>query len=101
MNKLIENNLDQIRKYCRQYAVERLHVFGSVNSDQFTDDSDIDFLIKFKDISHGQYTDNYFRLHELFENLFNRKIDLITENMLSNPYFIKRINQTKMVLYEG
>ncbi len=101
MNKIIEINLNQIKKYCRQYAVEKLHAFGSVTSDQFTDDSDIDFLIKFKDISYDQYADNYFRLHELFENLFNRKIDLITENMLSNPCFIKKINQTKIVLYEG
>ena len=101
MNKIIENNLDQIKNYCRQYAVAKLHAFGSVTSDKFTDDSDIDFLIKFKDISYEQYADNYFRLHELFGILFNRKVDLITENMLSNPYFIKKINQTKIILYEG
>ena len=82
--------------------MEKLHAFGSVTSDsKFSDDSDIDFLIKFKDISYEQYADNYFRIHELFENLFNRKVDLITENMLSNPYFIKKINQTKIILYEG
>jgi predicted nucleotidyltransferase len=77
--------------------VEKLHAFGSVTSDsKFSDDIDIDFLIKFKDISYEKYADNYFRIHELFENLFNRKVDLITENMLSNPYFIKKINQTKI-----
>ncbi len=101
MNKIIESNLNQIKKYCRQYAVETLHAFGSVTSDRFADDSDIDFLIKFKDISFEQYADNYFRLHELFESLFNRKVDLITENMLSNPYFIDKINRTKIILYEG
>lgn len=101
MNKIIESNLNQIKNYCRQYAVAKLHVFGSVTSDQFTDDSDIDFLIKFKDISCEQYADNYFRLHELFRILFDRKVDLITENMLSNPYFINEINQTKIILYEG
>jgi predicted nucleotidyltransferase len=101
MKKIIEKNLNQIKIYCRQYAVERLHAFGSVTSDNFTDDSDIDFLIKFKDISFEEYADSYFRLHELFEKLFNRKVDLITENMLSNPYFIDKINRTKIILYEG
>lgn len=101
MNKIIRKNLNQIRNYCRQYAVEKLHVFGSVTSGKFTDDSDIDFLIKFKDISFEEYAENYFRLHELFEKMFNRKVDLITENMLSNPYFINEINKTKMILYEG
>ena len=101
MNKIIESNLNQIRSYCRQFEVEKLHAFGSVTSDKFSDDSDIDFLVKFKHISYERHADNYFRLHELFEKLFNRKIDLMTENMLSNPYFIKKINQTKIILYEG
>jgi len=33
------------------------------------------------------------------EQLFNRKIDLITEDSLSNPYFIKSLEKTKTELY--
>ena len=101
MNKLLENNLEQIKSYCQEYDVEKLHAFGSITSDSFTAKSDVDLLIKFKNISIEKYTDNYFRLHELFEIIFKRKVDLVTENSLSNPYFIKKINQTKALLYEG
>ncbi len=101
MNILIKNNLDQIRKYCREYDVEKLYAFGSVMTDNFSDNSDIDLLIKFKNIPFEAYADNYFELHAIFEKFFNRKVDLITENSLSNPYFIKKINQTKTILYEG
>ena len=101
MNKLLENNLEQIKKYCEQHDVARLHAFGSITSRSFNAKSDIDLLIKFKEISFEQYAENYFRLHELFEKMFKRKVDLVTENSLSNPYFIKSVNQTKALLYEG
>lgn len=101
MNTLLTNNLETVIKYCREYNVEKLYAFGSVMTDNFSENSDIDLLIKFKNIPFEQYADNYFELHTLFEKFFNRKVDLITENSLSNPYFIKKINQTKTVLYEG
>ena len=44
---------------------------------------------------------NFCKLHDIFEKFFNREVDLITENSLSNPYFIKKVNLTKTVLYEG
>jgi len=101
MNTILENNLDIIKNYCREYDVERLHAFGSINSDQFTSARDIDLLVKFKNIPYEKYADNFFTLHELFEKLLHRKVDLVTENSLANPYFIKKVNQTKTLLYEG
>ncbi|MBF0099345.1 MAG: nucleotidyltransferase domain-containing protein [Desulfobacterales bacterium] len=100
MNNLLKNSLDKITKYCEDYDVEKLYAFGSITTDNFSDNSDIDFLIKFGKIPYETYADNYFKLHELFEQFFNRKVDLVTENSLSNPYFIKKVNQTKIVLYE-
>ncbi len=70
-------------------------------TDGFSDNSDIDLLVKFGEIPFEKYADNYFELHEIFESFFNRKVDLITENSLSDPYSIKKISQTKTVLYEG
>jgi predicted nucleotidyltransferase len=76
-----------------------MYAFGSVCTDNFKEDSDIDFLIAFDDLSFDQYTDNYFELHYKLQDLFNRQIDLLTENSLSNPYFIKGIEQTKQLIY--
>ena len=83
------------------YKVRDLYSFGSVNTSTFKDDSDIDLLVSFKDISIGEYADNYFDLHYKFEELFNRPIDLVTTNSLSNPYFIKSVDQTKRLIYAG
>lgn len=81
--------------------MEKLYAFGSVMTDEFSDNSDIDLPVKFGEIPFERYADNYFELHEISESFFNRKVDLITENSLSDPYFIKKISQTKTVLYDG
>jgi len=99
MNKIITDRLDQIKLLCQKYEIKSMYLFGSFSSGNDNDSSDIDILISFMDIPIDQYTDNYFELHDKLENLFNRKIDLITENSLSNPYFIESIEETKELLY--
>ena len=99
MQEFIKDKLNDLKKICQDYDVRTMYVFGSVCTDKFNDKSDIDILISFKDISIEKYTDNYFELHYKLAELFNRKIDLLTENSLSNPYFIERIEETKQLLY--
>jgi predicted nucleotidyltransferase len=76
-----------------------MYVFGSACTDIFNENSDIDILIAFENLSIEQYTDNYFDLHYKLQDLFGRNIDLLTEQSLSNPYFIKRVEQTKQLIY--
>lgn len=100
MNNILPNQIEELKKLCIKYKVKSLYTFGSVNTINFTDQSDIDFLISFdKSISIDEYTENYFLLHYRLQTLFKRHIDLLTENSLSNPYFIKGIEQTKQLLY--
>lgn len=99
MQGLILNKLPELRALCKKYDVQTLHVFGSACTDTFNEKSDIDILVSFKQISVERYTDNYFDLHRSLESLLNRKVDLLTDKSLSNPYFIESIDQTKRLLY--
>lgn len=99
MLSLIDNNKLELQRLCEKYDIKTMYVFGSATSDNFNDSSDIDILISFKDIPFEKYTDNYFELHEKLEKLFNRKVDLLTERSLSNPYFIQNVENTKQLLY--
>ncbi len=102
MQKILENNLENLKSICLSLGVNRLYVFGSVVSDSFREDSDIDFLISFTDnLSIEQYTENYFALQYKLRDLFNREIDIVTERTLSNPYFIESIEETKELIYEA
>ena len=99
MNKLLTDKMGELIKLCNLYKVKSMYAFGSVCTDKFNDKSDVDLLISFEDLSIDQYTDNYFDLHYKLEDLFQRKIDLLTEKSLSNPYFIKGIEQNKQLIY--
>lgn len=99
MQEVIKYKLDDLKKLCQDHDVRTMYVFGSACTDKFNDNSDIDILISFKDMSIETYTDNYFNLRYKLEDLLNRRIDLLTENSLSNPYFIESIEETKQLLY--
>ncbi|MBN2727970.1 MAG: nucleotidyltransferase domain-containing protein [Bacteroidales bacterium] len=99
MNPLIANKIKELEKLCLKYDIKTMYLFGSAASGHFNDDSDIDILISFKDISFEKYTDNYFGLHHDLTQLFGRKTDLLTERSLSNPYLIESIEESKVLLY--
>lgn len=102
INHLISNNKEVIEKICKDFSVNQMYVFGSITTKEFNENSDIDFLISFsKNLSIDDYTENYFALHQKLEDIFKRNIDLLTENSLSNPYFIESINQSKQLIYES
>lgn len=100
MQKLIENALAEISKFSEKHHVDRLYLFGSATQPTFSETSDIDFLVSFQEIPLLEYADNFFDFKFELEDLFNRKIDLISEKSLTNPYLIKSINRTKILLYD-
>ena len=99
MNSIVSDNIQQLIDLCSKYSVKTMYVFGSVCTENFNNESDIDILIAFDNLSIEQYTDNYFELHYKLETLFGRKIDLLTEKSLSNPYFIQSLENTKQLIY--
>jgi uncharacterized protein len=101
MHKLIENAIPDILKFSEKYHVDCLYLFGSATKPTFNETSDIDFLVTFKEIPILEYADNFFDFKFELEYLFNRKIDLISEKSLTNPFLIKSINRTKILLYDS
>lgn len=99
MLSLIEKYKLELTALCVKYDIKTMHLFGSATTSQFNAQSDIDILISFKELPFDLYTDNYFNLHRELEKLFKRKVDLLTERSLSNPYFIESLAKTKHLLY--
>lgn len=99
--KLIELNMQRILELCRLYKVKTLSVFGSILTDRFNDDSDVDLLVDFEPVDYNKfdYVSNYFDLKDALENLFKRKVDLIEEKGLRNKYLIANVNRTKRLIY--
>jgi predicted nucleotidyltransferase len=60
-------------------------------------ESDVDFLIRLpKAWNYETYANNYFSLANALEGLLKKRVDLVAEETLSNPYFIESINRNKM-----
>ena len=95
----IEQYLTQIQQLCRQHKVSELFVFGSVLRDSFNEGSDIDFIVDFLDISLEEYANNYFDLKFSLEELLKRKVDLLENKALRNPYLKESIDSTKQLVY--
>ena len=99
--KLIELNMQRIIDLCLKHKVKTLAVFGSILTDRFNDQSDVDWLVNFDTTDHEKwdYVTNYFDFRDALERLFGRKVDLVVEKGLKNKYFIANVNRTKQMIY--
>ncbi len=80
------NILERNRNLLRKYRVKRIGLFGSLARDEADDKSDIDLLVDFEEKSF----DNFIELAFELERIFNRKVDLLTEQGIS-PYILDYI----------
>ncbi|MCY7409071.1 MAG: nucleotidyltransferase domain-containing protein [Chitinophagales bacterium] len=101
LQSILTNNLDSIQRLCHQHRVKKLYVFGSVCTNYFNESSDVDFLLTFDSSYFDGYEVNFFSLEEQLQKLLERVVNLLTEDTLKNPYFIKVVNRTKTPIYEG
>ena len=98
MNFLSQYNA-QIADLCRRYSVERLFAFGSVLTDRFNDESDVDLIVDIADESPLEYADNYFNLKFGLSDLFSRPVDLLENKALRNAQMRKHIDESKQLIY--
>jgi hypothetical protein len=98
MNEVSEK-ISSIQNLCINHGVDKLYLFGSILGSNFNENSDIDFLVSFKNIELLKYADNYFDFKFSLEELFNRPVDLLEEEAIKNPYFLVTLNQTKQLIY--
>ena len=102
MNPLISEKFAGLPSLCAQRRVRRLALFGSAVVDGFVPgSSDLDFVVEFEPMQPAEYAENYFRLLEDLERLFEVKIDLVEYGPIKNPYFKKEIDETRIVVYEA
>ena len=96
---LIDLNISQIYSLCKKHKVDKLFAFGSVLTNNFNQESDIDLIVDFKDVELNEYADNYFGLKFSLENIFNRPVDLLEDKAIRNPYFKSTIEAKRKLIY--
>ena len=96
---LIENYSKDITELCITHKVKSLYAFGSVLTEKFNNESDIDLIVDFQQLDVLDYGDNYYNLKFSLESILNRNIDLLEQKAIKNPYFLQTINKNKKLIY--
>lgn len=92
-----------IKRFCQKWNISEFAFFGSVNTEKFNSDSDIDILLSFK----NNASIGFFELSDIkdeLEKLLGRDVDIITKRGLEkskNPVRKKSIlNSSKIIFSE-
>lgn len=100
MLNLIEQHRAELERLCRRLLVERLELFGSAATGEFRpDESDLDFLVEFRPLAPGDRADAYFGLLHALEDLFRRRVDLVTNQAIQSRRFARAVDQQRTLLY--
>ena len=79
------NIIDILRKHEQEikdrFKVNRIGLFGSFSRGEEKDSSDVDIMVEFNEPTF----DNFMKLAFYLEDLFNRRVELVTPDSLS-PY---------------
>ena len=102
MQEFITAKREEIAELCRKHHVRRLSVFGSAARDDFDPErSDVDLRIEFDSDAIDRYADNYFDLQDALEELFQRKVDILSSPTIHNPYFRNAVESSQVTVYAG
>ena len=98
---LLAQHLEPLRELCQRFGVERLELFGSAAKGSFDPaSSDFDFIARFRNPTEPGYCSRFCGFAEAAEALLGHSVDLLTERMISNPYFREDIDAVRCVVVE-
>ena len=85
----------------KKHRVVKGYLFGSSVKGNFNEQSDIDVLVEVDGtIEPVELGGHLWDLQFELEDLFKRKVDLLTTRSLRNPIFIQELNETRELVYE-
>lgn len=97
----ILKRLNDFNTLCQEHQVRYLYAFGSSVTDRFDyNNSDIDLLVEIDNNDPIERGEKLISLWDKFEDFFNRKVDLLTESSIRNPFLRRSIDATKILIYD-
>jgi predicted nucleotidyltransferase len=99
MSPRIQLDREKLAEFCRRNHIQRLSLFGSVLTDRFGPDSDVDFLVEFEPRKGPGYF-GLARMERQLSELVGRKVDIRTPAELSR-YFRDEVCADAQVQYSA
>ena len=98
--KPIEVDPAVIAELCRRFHVRRLDMFGSAarGIDFDPERSDVDLLVEYEPGRAPGLTE-YFDFRDALQGTFGRRVDLVMNSAVRNPYVRSSIERHRRLLY--
>ncbi len=98
---LIREKYSDFVEICKRHKVDKIYAFGSSITDHFDlQTSDIDIVVEIDIADAADRGEALLSLWDNLEILFKRKVDLLTEDSIQNPYLKNNIDRTKKLIYD-
>jgi predicted nucleotidyltransferase len=97
MHQCVEHHLPRLRELCRLFHVTEMHLFGSAVEGLAP--ADFDFAVRFSPCTPTEHYERYFGLLEALQATLNAPVDLIELQAIRNPFFARRIQESRVTLY--
>jgi uncharacterized protein len=79
-----------------------MYVFGSSLTEKFNQQtSDIDLIVSIDEPDPAERGGLLLDLWEELEIFFGRKVDMMGDRLIENPYLRKSVEATKQLIYDG
>lgn len=90
---------EQLHQLCKKFNVKELYLFGSATTDDFSEGSDLDFIVKFDRQGFEGAFDQFIDFKHELEQIFGRSVDLYHLKKFRNPIFQEEVDRSKELLY--
>ncbi len=101
INDLIGNR-DDFVTLCRNHQVKQIYAFSSSVSDEFDPEkSNIDLLVEIDEADPIEKGEKILSLWDKLETFFKRKLDLLTNPNIRNPYLRQSVENSKVLIYDA
>jgi predicted nucleotidyltransferase len=94
-------NRESLLNLCKTHNVKRMYAFGSAVTNKFNPEkSDIDLIVEIDENDPIEKGEKLISLWDKLEALFKRRVDLLTDQPIKNPYLKSAIDRTKILIYD-
>ncbi len=98
--ELINKDKNTFYKLCEEHNVKSLFAFGSAVTDKFDfENSDIDLLVEIEESDPIEKGEKIMSFWDKMEEFFKRKVDLLSNPTIRNPFLRQSVNNSKVLIY--
>ena len=99
---LLKNRDNDFIALCKNHRVKQIYVFGSSVTENFdSSESNIKLLVEIDEPDPEERSEKILSLWDKLEAFFKRKVVLLTNPNIRNPYLRQSVNESKVLIYDA